>query len=88
MVEAEENGVSKNKPVPRQLTACSKCGSLVERPSPEALRQMRRDAGLTLREFAERQGLSAAYLCDIEHGNRNCTPAIEVAYVSLKKGRA
>lgn len=37
------------------------------------IRQARRDSGLSQQEAAERIGVSAQYLCDIEHANR--TPA-------------
>lgn len=35
------------------------------------LRKVRKRAGLTLREVSPKIKLSPAYLCDLEHGNRN-----------------
>lgn len=48
------------------------------------LRDTRKRAGLTLRQFAERRGVSAAYICDIEKNRRNCLPAMKAAYEALE----
>jgi len=71
------------KKIETVLRPCKMCGSRVPRPSGNALRKIRKDAGLTLREFARRLSLSAAYLCDVEYERRNCTPRMEAAYLSL-----
>lgn len=71
----------------KRLEACSRCGSLVEVPDGSALRDARRSAGLSLREFGARLHLTASYLCDVELNRRRVTPALEVAYGSLRKAK-
>lgn len=55
--------------------------------TPESLRKTREDAGVSLRAMAKRLNFSAAYISDVEHGRRNCTTIIEVAYSSLNLKR-
>jgi len=40
---------------------------------------------MSLRYFATFVGFSAAYISDIEHGRRGCTPMIQDAYEAIKK---
>ena len=47
------------------------------------LREVRKNAGLTLRDMARRVGVSVPYLCDIELNRRNCLPAMRDAYENL-----
>lgn len=42
----------------------------------QVLRQLRWDAGITLRGLSSVMGISEAYLCDIENGKRNLTPKV------------
>lgn len=62
---------------------CQRCGAPRRVVSPDWLRAKRLAAGLTLREFAARRGVSAPYISDIEHGRRNCLPAMLAAYEAL-----
>lgn len=43
----------------------------------EALKRYRKQKGLTIRELAERSGVSTAYISQLEHGNRGI-PSPEV----------
>lgn len=63
---------------------CSQCGSPRSVLNGDWLRGVRKHAGLTLREFAARAGVSAAYICDIEKNRRNCLPAMRDAYECLQ----
>jgi transcriptional regulator with XRE-family HTH domain len=69
---------SKFKPEP-----CSQCGAQRSVINGAWLREVRKSAGLTLREMARRVGMSAAYICDIERNRRNCLPAMRDAYEHL-----
>ena len=60
--------------------SCSKCGSLHSVINGAWLRERRKRAGLTLRDFAKRVGVSAPYISDIEKNRRNCLPAMLDAY--------
>lgn len=62
---------------------CPTCGAERAFVSGHWLQFTRKTAGITLRELAARLGVSAAYLCDIEHDRRNGTPAIRAAYEAL-----
>ncbi|CAM5482055.1 MULTISPECIES: helix-turn-helix domain-containing protein [Streptomyces] len=42
--------------------------------SPEAVRSARENAALSQKALAEKCGISAQLLCDIEAGRRNATP--------------
>ena len=62
---------------------CSQCGAPRSVVNGAWLRKQRERAGLSLREFAKRQGVSAPYVCDIEHNRRNCLPPMRAAYEAL-----
>lgn len=47
------------------------------------IRRLRTEAGITLREFAKKLGISAAYLSDIEHDRRRPPDPLLKAMVSL-----
>lgn len=64
--------------------ACEGSGN-VTRVSGAWLRARRKSAGVSLREFARRIGFSAAYVSDIERGQRMCTALIEAQYEKLDK---
>lgn len=63
---------------------CPTCGTPKSIINGKWLRQAREIAGLTLREMARRLEFSVAYLCDVEHNRRNCTPKIRAAYEALR----
>ena len=68
---------------PRTLTLpCPRCDGrgLIQRVDGASLREIREDAYLSLREFAERIGLSAAYVSDVELGRRRATEKIVEQY--------
>lgn len=62
---------------------CSKRGTPRTVLNGQWLRERRQHAGLSLRDFATRVGVSAAYICDIEHNRRNCLPAMRDAYENI-----
>lgn len=55
---------------------CPTCNGTGELPvlDSQGLRSWRKARRLTLRELGRRAGLSASFLCDIEHGRRLATP--------------
>lgn len=67
--------------------ACPTCGTPRSVINGRWLRHERELAGLTLREMAQRLGFSAAFLCDVEHDRRNCSPKVREAYEGLRRGR-
>lgn len=71
--------------ISKRLECCSRCGSLVEVPDGASLREVRKKAGLGLRELARRIGLTPAYLSDVELNRRRVTPKMEVVYDSLRQ---
>lgn len=62
---------------------CPHCGTPRSVVNGAWLRERRKKAGYTLRDFAKRVGASAAYICDIEHNRRNCLPAMRDAYENI-----
>ncbi len=48
------------------------------------MRQLRKDAGIGLRQLARRLNLSAPYLCDIELNRRRATGKLVIAYMRLR----
>jgi hypothetical protein len=72
-------GVQKFKPEP-----CDTCGAPRRVINGAWLRREREIAGMTLREMARRLDYSAAYLCDVEHNRRHCSPRIRAAYEALR----
>jgi len=50
---------------------------------PEALREIRAKAGLTLAQLGKKIGFSSMYLSDIETGRRNPTAQIVLLYKKL-----
>jgi DNA-binding XRE family transcriptional regulator len=75
-----------SRSVPAKFThqACPRCGTPQSRLNGAWLRRVREAAGLTLREFAQRAGVSAAYICDIEHNRRNCLPEMRKNYETFE----
>ena len=63
---------------------CTKCHSAVDKPNPNWLRVVRKNAGLGLRELGRKIGKSAPYISDVELGRRNCTEKMLKAYEQLK----
>ncbi len=47
-----------------------------------AMRERRKKAGLSLRTLAERMGLSAPYLCDLELGRRAWSEQLAARFVA------
>lgn len=64
--------------------SCPTCGTPRSVVNGEWLRFVRKGAGLTLRQFAERAGVSAPYICDIELNRRNCLPEMRARYEALE----
>lgn len=62
---------------------CPACGTPKSVVNGAWLRERRKRAGLTLREFAKRAGVSEAYICNIELGRRNCLPSMRDAYENI-----
>jgi predicted transcriptional regulator len=62
---------------------CSQCGTPRTVVNGFWLRERRKKAGFSLRDFANRLGVSAAYICDIEHNRRNCLPTMRDAYENI-----
>jgi transcriptional regulator with XRE-family HTH domain len=63
---------------------CTRCGQSRKVVDGSSLRQIRKEKGLSLREFAFAVGVSPAYICDIELNRRRVTPRMEMAYGALK----
>lgn len=62
---------------------CSQCGTPRTVVNGLWLRERRKKAGYSLRDFAKRVGVSAAYICDIEHNRRHCLPKMRDAYENV-----
>ena len=77
---AESNRTTPAKYVP---VLCPTCGTPESILNGAWMAHARLRAGLTLREFAQRLGVSAAYICDIEHNRRNGSAGIRAAYEAL-----
>lgn len=54
-------------------TTCPRCGGTGTVASPSAMRKLREDAGVTLRQLAKQMNVSAPYLSDLELGHRQWT---------------
>ena len=52
------------------------------------LREYRRGKGLTLREMGKKLGVSAVYICDIEHAKRNISSTLLEKLRSSYRGTA
>lgn len=50
-----------------------------------AMRQLRKDSGMTMREVARRMNLSAAFLSDCEYGNRKMSPGYLAIFIKFCK---
>jgi len=48
----------------------------------DTMARLRRSTRMTMREMARRLGISAPYLCDLEHGRRNWSVGWVTAYVA------
>jgi predicted transcriptional regulator len=64
---------------------CGHCGMTRKTLNGAWLRWKRLRAGVGLRELARRAGVSAAYLSDVERGNRHATVRAELAYQNLRE---
>lgn len=62
---------------------CPMCGTPRTVINGRWLRIQREMAGMTMREMARQLEFSAAYLCDVEHNRRHCSPKIRAAYEAL-----
>lgn len=63
---------------------CSRCGAPRSVVNGDWLRFVRLRAGLTLRQFAKRAGVSAVYISDIERNKRNCLPKMRQQYETFE----
>lgn len=55
------------------------------------LRKKRKERGFTLKEVANRMGVSTPYLCDLEHGNRKWNDDLIQSFenaIKILKGRS
>jgi predicted transcriptional regulator len=68
--------------------ACHSCGQPRTEFDGRSLREIRRDAGISLRAMARSLSVSPAYLCDVEHNHRRATPRLVVAYEELETDAA
>lgn len=75
--------MSEKEPAKFTDQACQTCGASRAVLNGAWLRFVRQRAGLTLREFATRAGVSAPYISDIERNRRNCLPAMRARYEAL-----
>ena len=66
---------------------CRNCGQIRKLADGKHLKELRRDAGFSLRELGLKIGLSAPYLSDIEF-NRRKAPKVLITFWSGKKGQA
>ena len=64
---------------------CGTCGAFMLVASGKSLRAIRERAGISLRTAALRFGVSAAYLCDIEHEHRRCPDRLLRLYEALAR---
>jgi transcriptional regulator with XRE-family HTH domain len=64
----------------QKFNPCPRCGGSGQMPKGEYLRQLREARGQTIRELADRLGISIQYLCDIELGKRTGTIEIFKGY--------
>jgi hypothetical protein len=69
------------------LRCCEHCGHVRYVLDGAWLRWYRQSIGCGLRELSRRSGLSAAYLSDVERGNRPVTYRVQCAYVPTPKQR-
>jgi len=70
--------------IPKYLDhPCPHCGTPRTVINGLWLRERRKRAGFSLRDFAARVDCSPAYICDIEHNRRNCLPKMKDAYENL-----
>lgn len=76
--------MTEKKPAKFHPQPCSMCGTPKTVVNGEWLRFVRKRAGLSLRDFAKRAGVSAAYICDIEHNRRNCLPEMRANYETFE----
>jgi hypothetical protein len=74
------------------LEPCSKCGGIRARIRGQALRKMRKGAGLRLRQVGELAGFGPGYLSRIEREHRPASAKIQALYESAvaaaEKGEA
>ena len=69
--------------------ACPHCGGFGSpvASNPEWLKQTREAVGIAQATLAKSLGLSAQYLCDIEHGRRDVPQVVHEAYRKLLRKR-
>lgn len=66
---------------------CEKCHGTgrIKSVDFKALRKVREDLNISLRQMALKIGITPPYLSDIERGNRRCPEAVQEAYERLTK---
>jgi len=66
------------------MKVCPKCGGTGtiqdDKILGAQLKKKREKAGLPLREVARQMGLSASYICDLEHGRRSWSADLKKRY--------
>ena len=65
------------------LGPCPTCGGYGRRINPAWLLWKRKRAGVLQKDLARLAGVSGAFVCDVEHGNRNCPAELEKVYAEL-----
>lgn len=67
-------------------TKCTKCLGSGEIPSPQDLIQIRKAAGLTTREMADRLGVTPTYIRMVEAG-QSLSPKMLLGYMEIRASR-
>lgn len=71
--------------IEHEHVTCTRCGGSgsTERVSGLAMRKLREDAGLTLRQVAKKLGVSIGHLSDMELGNRTMSDEVAEQVVGI-----
>lgn len=69
-----------------RIRICSACKTAVPVVDGYYLKELRKKAGISLREVARQLGFSPAYICDIENNRRN-PPQVLIAFWKHPRGK-
>lgn len=67
------------------MRRCPHCGQAWDVPTSEELRSIRKLAGRTLREMADRSEYSATYFCKVEKGRMPVTRGVLQVYYNITR---